>query len=120
VTADATGHQPGTVIVVTVVNGGARVVFTEDQKTDCSIVMLERWDGGGWISLSNCGAERAPRVVAIGPAERSRVVIDTGSSNFVEQSARPGRYRVVFGFRYERVPEGTEPERAVSRTFAID
>jgi hypothetical protein len=116
---EAEVYRSGTAVVLTVVNGGPRTVFTEDQKTDCSIVMLERWDGRGWVALSNCGAERAPRVVPIEPAERSRVVIDTGSPNFAEDPAGSGSYRAVVGFRYERVPEGSEPEQAVSSTFAI-
>ncbi|HEX6967443.1 MAG TPA: hypothetical protein VF174_01250 [Micromonosporaceae bacterium] len=111
---DAATYRPGSVITLTIANDGRRTVYVEDQKTDCSPVMLWRQD----VAYDNCGAERAPRITAIQPGERHTVRIDLGSANFAERPAEPGDYRAVLGYRFGEQPHGEEAAR-VSADLAI-
>ena len=119
VQVDAVRYQAGAAIAVTVVNGGSRPVYTEDQKADCTVVSLQRRTGPEWSALSACGSERAARTVSFAPGEVHRASINTASVNFADQPASPGEYRVVFSFRWAQQPEAGEDGRAESATFTL-
>ncbi|WP_204009224.1 hypothetical protein [Virgisporangium aurantiacum] len=120
VSVDA-GHYPAgrAVIVVSVRNGGPVPVFTDDQKSDCTVALLERRIGQGWVGLRACGAERAPAVVHLEPGAVHVARIDLGSENFRPQPVTPGTYRGVVGYRPAAEPSGEEPQLAVSATFVV-
>lgn len=118
-TTDASRYRLGAVVEATVANASAASVFTQDQKSDCTIVMLEGGTGTGWEAFSTCGSERVSQTVQLAAGEQRRVRIDVGSENFRPQPVVPGVYRVVFTFRWAVVPEGAEPEVAVSEPFEI-
>jgi hypothetical protein len=119
VKVDASQYRTGAVIGVTVVNLSSQAVFTEDQKADCTVVILSRRSGSGWTSISPCGSERAARTVSIGPGEAHQASIDLASANFAEQPAGSGEFRVAFSFRRQATPEAGEDGRVESATFAI-
>ncbi|WP_203911323.1 hypothetical protein [Rhizocola hellebori] len=119
VKVNASQYGIGAVIGVTVVNAGSQPVFTEDQKADCTVVILYRRSGSGWTAVSPCGSERAARTVSLGSGEALEASIDTMSTNFAEQPVEPGEYRVTFGFRWQAGPEAGEAARVESSVFTI-
>jgi hypothetical protein len=120
VSVDAERYPAGRgVVMVTVRNSDPLSIFTDDQKSDCTVALLERRTGENWVGLRACGAERAPSVVRLDPGVVHVARIDLGSENFRPQPATPGTYRVVVGYRRAAGPSGEEPESAVSATFAV-
>lgn len=119
VTPDKDRYPAQGLVSVTVTNAGKEPVFADDQKSDCSIVSLQRQNGPDWVTLLACGSERAPRVVRVGAGERHSVGIDLASEHFRPVPVPPGRYRVMFSYRRAEAPQGSEPEQAVSGTFAV-
>ena len=123
VTTTRSSYRPGEVINVSVVNRGDQSVYSEDQKTDCSIVVLERLTGERWETVTGCGAERAPRVVEVRPGATHTVRIDPTSTNFQGggggPTVRAGTYRIGFTYRMAAGPQGVEPERVRSPAFMI-
>ncbi len=121
----AQAYNAGDVIVGTIANGLSQIIYSQDMKTDCSIVLLERWDGTRWEPIRACLMERAPIVVAIGPGRIRSVAINPRSFNFADPSgagrggARVGRYRITYTFRLAPGRQGEEPNAAFSSTFRI-
>ena len=120
-----TAPSPGQTIAVTVTNRLDRTIYTEDMKTDCSIVVLELLIGDSWEPLIACGMERKPLVVAIKPGETRTVWIDPRSTNFgvapggVDLGFGVGVHRIRFSYRLETEPEGDEPFKVYSPSFQI-
>ena len=116
----------GAAITVRIANGLASVVYTEDSKTDCSIVILERRDGEAWSRIAGCAVERLPAVVALGPRRARTARIDPKSFHLgvPEGSSKPafgaGDYRIRFTFRRTPEPLGIEPEAVFSDTFRVE
>jgi hypothetical protein len=112
-------------ISVRIANGLAAVVYTEDSKTDCSIVFLERRDGEAWTRVGGCGLERLPAVVAIGARRVRTARIDPTSFHLgvpegFPPAIGPGVYRIRFTFRRTPEPLGIEPEAVLSDPFRIE
>ena len=120
VTVDGDRYSIRDGLTATVTNRGRRDVFADDEKSDCTIVMLQRKSGAEWISLRTCGAERAPRVVRIAAGERQTARLNFAGENFRPDPVVPGTYRILFSYRWGATPEGSEPERAQSVIFTID
>jgi hypothetical protein len=116
----------GAVVTVRIANGLESAVYTEDEKTDCSIVFLERKDGEDWTRIAGCGLERLPGVVALGPRRVRTARIDPASFHLgvPEGGPRPafgaGVYRIRFNFRRAPQPLAIEPESVFSDTFRIE
>ncbi|MDI6772680.1 MAG: hypothetical protein QME77_08845 [bacterium] len=118
---------PGDLIRIAVVNGLRQTIYTEDMKSDCSIVLLERYSGGAWQPLPGCALGRAPRVVAIAPGQVRPVEINPRSIHFLSGAPKePGRspigagtYRIRFGYRLARGPEGEETHVVHSELFRV-
>jgi hypothetical protein len=115
VTVQSDRDQGRLLITVTVANGLDRSIFTEDMKTACSIVHLERLVNDRWERIGDCLAERAAAVVEIGAGGDEMVTIDAGHAG-----ATAGTYRAVVTYRLAGGPEGEEPERAESAAFELD
>jgi hypothetical protein len=114
VTVDASQYGRADVVTATVANNGQRAIFADDMKTDCSIVMLQRRDGQNWTGYTTCAMERAPQTVALLPGEHRRMAL-----RLAEDVTGSGSFRVVFRFRLDRQPEGSEPELVTSPTFTV-
>ena len=120
---DAGGYRVGTVIHVTVSNGMDRPVYSEDFKTACSIVTLQRHDSGGWSDITGCALGRPTVTVTVEPGSAERIELDPASFHLAHGSGRPafgaGTYRVAFTYRLERAVAGDAPLAAYSPEFAI-
>jgi hypothetical protein len=112
VTPSAPAYRPGEVIEATVVNGRGDTIYTADGRTDCSIVMLERWDGQRFVPIPACLAGRMDRLVAIGPGLGRTVRIDPGSGHFGGTRLGAGTYRMALDY-------GLDPGRDAARPFVV-
>lgn len=118
--------KEGEAIRAAVANGMPSTIFTEDSKTDCSIVFLERWDGGTWRPVPGCALGRAPIIVAIGSGLGRFVTLNPMSIHLrgdgpptSKPAIRAGMYRIRFTYRLGRDPEGIEPLTSLSQPFII-
>jgi len=114
----------GAALSIRVGNGLESAVYTEDSKTDCSIVVLERKDGETWTRIAGCAVERPPAVVALGPGRVRDARIDPSSVHLGGNGGSPafgaGLYRIRFSFRTRPEPAGIEPETVFSDPFRIE
>ncbi|HZM79448.1 MAG TPA: hypothetical protein VFC19_27270 [Candidatus Limnocylindrales bacterium] len=114
----------GEAVRLTVANGSGKTIYTEDFKTVCSIVMLQRAEGGGaWKDIDGCGLGRPTVTVAIGPGLGHTVEIDPNSTHLRDGGNRTGfaagRYRIKFGYRFDRDRMGEEPLVVYSPEFTV-
>jgi hypothetical protein len=122
VTVSARSYKPRVPIGAVVTNGLRHAIYTQDTKSDCSILLLQRLDGASWADVSGCALGRPPAVVAIGASHARTVAIDPGSINFANGSPTatlpPGTYRLrlTYGFSFQ---EGDEPMAATSPPFVL-
>jgi hypothetical protein len=117
---DASQYRVGAVIHVTVANGTDRPIYTEDFKTDCSIVILQRRDGTAWTDVLGCRLGRPTMTVQIGPALGRTVALDpTGFHLAGGQAFGNGTYRVKFTYRSDPALGGEDPFTAYSAEFAM-
>jgi hypothetical protein len=109
-------------VAATVSNGLDQPIYTEDQKTACSIATLERRAGDSWEPILGCGYERAPSIARIAPDEVVKVEIDPRSTHFGgtgDPAFGEGTYRLVFAWRTEPGPEGHTPHQVTSQEFRV-
>jgi hypothetical protein len=123
VTLDAGDYRVGAVIHVTVANGTDRAVYTEDFKTSCSIVTLQRRDGSGWTDITGCRLGRPTVTVATGPGLGRAVDLDPTGFHLGGTTGGPafgaGSYRVTFTYRLDPTLGTPDPLAAHSPRFTI-
>ncbi|MGH2452903.1 MAG: hypothetical protein ACRDF5_03955 [bacterium] len=118
--------REGEKIQVTIANGLKQSIYTEDSKTDCSIIILQRWHGNTWQPVLGCVLGRAPIVVVIGSGRARLVTINpfsvhlrAGTTEGSKPALRVGPYRIKFAYRLRPGPEFEEPYAVFSPTFRI-
>ena len=123
VASGADRYPVGAPIRASVANGLDRAVYTEDFKTACSIVILQRHDGGTWTDILGCQLGRPTATVTIGPGQGRAVELDPSSFHLTTDAGGPGfgagTYRVKFTYRVEPAPRGEDQLTAYSPEFAI-
>lgn len=118
-------YSVGSTIRATIANGLERTVYALDSKTDCSIAILERWDGKGWQAISGCALGRPPSVIMIGPGRGRVVTINPRSLHLGvgTETSTPafgaGRYRITFTYGFNPESADPEPHASHSPTFRI-
>ena len=125
VVPSAPAFKQGDVIRAVIANGLERALYTEDEKTDCSIVFLERSGADTWHPVPGCALGRLPLVVAIGPG-RGRVVtinpfsihLRMGKPPTAKPAVGAGTYRIRFVYRVD-LAGGAQEFAALSRSFTI-
>jgi hypothetical protein len=111
--------------VITITNTSAAPIYTEDMKSGCTVIILERWAEQDWQPLLGCGSERSPAVVQLDPGESLQVTLDPFSSHFtnglpvVGPAFEPGWYRACLRYRLAPGPEAVEPFSATSDLFSV-
>jgi hypothetical protein len=78
---EASSFAVGEPIRAVVENGLSITIYVADQKTDCSILTLERDVGGIWEPVSACNEGRAPVVVELSSGSSRSITIDPRSSH---------------------------------------
>lgn len=108
IAADHAVYQFGAIITGTVSNGLSQSIFTEDEQTDCSIALLEQWDGATWQPRRGCALRRLALAVVIDAGASASVSIDPRSPHLSMSldappiAIGPGRYRLTFTYRLSR------------------
>lgn len=122
VASTAAEYAVGQPIVATVANGTTRPIYTEDSKTDCSIVTLERRTESGWEVIAGCRFGRPPLIVEIKPGQRVTVKIDPKSvhlSSGGHLGFGAGTYRFRFAYSFVRLLGRVEAVVRFSPEFQI-
>ena len=123
VTPDAGEYRMGAVIKVTVANGTERPVYTEDFKTACTIVTLQRRDGADWTDMIGCALGRPTETVRIGPGLGRTAELDPASIHLNNTPGGPGfgtgSYRLMFTYRLDPAPGTGNPSVVYSEQFAV-
>jgi hypothetical protein len=116
-------YRIGEVVTATVANGSDKPIYTEDFKTVCSIVMLQRSESGAWKEIQGCALGRPTVTVMIEPGAGETITIDPNSFHLRDGGNRlgfgSGTYRVKFGYRLDRGGFGQEPLVVYSPTFEV-
>jgi len=114
----------GEVVVVTVANGLDRTIYSDDFKTDCSIVTLERRAGSEWAPITGCALGRPTMTVAVGSGRGRTITIDSRSMHLQKAAAGAplafgaGIYRITFRYRFS--PQmGAGEQTVYSVTFQV-
>lgn len=122
---DAAAYTEGNVLSVTITNGLDVTIYADDEKTDCSIVVLDRQTGSRWEPLLACGLGRTPVALPIGPGRARTAEINPRSTNFgiAPGSATlgfgAGTYRVTFTYRLDPARGAHEPYSVSLAPFEI-
>jgi hypothetical protein len=118
------GFRVGEVVVVTVANGLDRTIYSDDFKTECSIVTLERQVASRWESITGCALGRPTMTVAIGSERGRTITIDPRSMHLQKAAAGAplafgaGTYRITFRYRFS--PQmGAGEQTVYSATFQV-
>lgn len=123
VASTAAEYAAGQPVVATVANGTTRPIYTEDSKTDCSIVTLERKIPSGWETIAGCRFGRPPLIVEIRPGERVTVTIDPKSTHLSFGGGAlgfgAGTYRFRFAYSFLRALGAVEAVVRFSPEFRI-
>lgn len=120
----AAEFRAGSVLRVIVANGLDRTIYSDDFKTDCSIVTLERRTASGWDPIVGCALGRPTMTVAIGPSRGRTIEIDPRSMHLQKAAAggplafSGGTYRVAFTYRTQPQP-GPQERTVYSAVFQI-
>jgi hypothetical protein len=101
-------YRSGEAVTATVVNGFDRAIYTEDFKTACTIVVLQRMQGDSWTDVTGCALGRPTLTVTIGPGLGQPVTIDANSFHLRDNPIRQGTYRIKFGYGLDRDHFGDE------------
>lgn len=117
-------YTEGEWVVGTVANGLDQTIYVQDQKTDCTIVILEHAaDEGEAEPILGCGQERLTQTVVIEPGAGYRIVINPFSANlaFNASSELPvfgaGVYHLKFSYALQAA--ANENETSYSQNFVV-
>jgi hypothetical protein len=122
VAVDADHYAVGGVIHVSVTNKTDRPIYTEDFKTVCSIVILQRRDGNAWTDILGCRLGRPTVTVEIGPELGKTADLDPASFHLQARGGPAfgvGDYRVKFTYRNDPALGGEDPFAVYSAEFAV-
>ena len=114
-------------VSVTVVNALPQAIVVEDHQSECTVVTLERQEGGGWLAVAPCQLETPTRLVPISSGAAQMVTLrpQDGLQSRVWQA---GTYRFALnysagaenGAEGQTTPAALAPAGVVhSQTFTI-
>ena len=118
-TTNRTSYTSGDAVGVTVRNSSKSSFYTQDGKSSCTIVQLQRFDSvsGVWKAVDPCNGAQAARALLI--AENSSVPFTLAPTSVSDINTwEPGTYRVVV--LYTTKPDGVSAtQEAHSAVFTI-
>lgn len=99
VTVEKQQYAPTGTIVASIHNGLATPIYTRDERSDCTVVNLERWVNNSWHVQAPCvNMQPAPRVVELAPKTVLTQQLAPGLSDSTEGSWPAGKYRISFAY----------------------
>lgn len=119
VTTNLASYTVGDAIGVIVTNSSKTEFFTQDGKSACTVVLLERYDTqkATWTRMDPCNNGQATQTFAI--AENSSVPYTLAPNSSGDPNAwQSGTYRLTV--TYSSQPDGiSNPQEAHSAAFAV-
>jgi hypothetical protein len=92
-------YAPADTIVVTIHNSLATPIFARDERSDCTLVDLERWVNGSWQAVAPCvNMQPVPRVVQLASGAALTQQLTPGQSDFSGDAWPAGTYRIAFAY----------------------
>lgn len=125
VTVAASPIKRGRAIEATVANGLDHTIFTNDAKSACTILVLQRSTGAsasthaGWVDVRGCTVRRRPITFAIGAGRSRHVTVDPASALFGVEVTR-GTYRLAVAYRTVSAPDAADTDRVASEPFVLN
>ncbi len=119
ITTNLAMYATSDAIGVTVTNNSKSDYYTQDGKSACTIVQLERYDttAGKWILVDLCNASQATQVLVI--AQSSSVPYTLAPPSTTDLNAwQPGSYRVLVSYSIQ-ADGATNLQEAHSADFNI-
>lgn len=109
-----TQFHPGDLVMVTVENGLSHSITTEDHRSNCTVIQLQKLVDSSWQPVDKCNALTRTRLVevAAGGSLQQRVGIPTGSD-------AAGTYRMMLTYgSSDEQPTNSGP--VFSSTFVVN
>jgi hypothetical protein len=96
VATDKSHYGPNETITVTIANGLTTTIITQDHKSNCTTVTLERRTGAAWQPQNPCRLMSATRLIRIGPSSTlQQQLLPPGNTS---PGWAVGTYRVAFSY----------------------
>ena len=119
VTTNFSTYTSGEPVGVTVTNSSKSDYYTQNGKSGCTIVQLEKFNAqkGLWLPVDTCNGSQATQTLAI--AESTSVPYTLAPSSSADPNTwQPGTYRI--SVTYSSQGDGiTSPQEAHSAAFTI-
>ena len=92
-------YAPADTIVVTVHNDLATPIFARDERSDCTLVDLERWVNGSWQIEAPCvNMVPRPTIIQLAPGAVLTQQLAPGQSDSSGGAWSAGTYRIAFAY----------------------
>lgn len=119
VTTNLSSYTSGDAIGATVTNNSKSDFYTQNGKSGCTIIQLEKFDtaSGKWTRLDGCNGASPTQTLAI--AESSSVPYTLAPTSTADGNAwQPGTYRVSVVYTTQ-ADGATSPQEAHSAAFTV-
>jgi hypothetical protein len=119
VTTNLSTYTTGDAIGATVTNSSKSGYYTQDGKSACTVVQLERYDSktGAWTHMDSCNNAQPTQTLSIAESTSVPYTLAPTSASDVN-SWESGTYRVSVA--YTTQPDGiTSPQEAHSAAFTV-
>ncbi|MGH2503036.1 MAG: hypothetical protein ACRDID_11025 [Ktedonobacterales bacterium] len=119
VTTNLSTYTAGDAIGATVTNNSKSDFYTQNGKSGCTIIQLEKFDtaSGKWTHLDGCNGASPTQILAI--AESSSVPYTLAPTSSADLNAwQPGTYRVSVAYSTQ-ADGATSPQEAHSAAFTV-
>jgi hypothetical protein len=111
-------YEVGDTILMKVANSNDQEIVSEDHKSSCSIVNMEKQEDKEWaLAGFPCLLRNLTREIKIGPHQDILVKLATINDSSKVTSLKPGTYRIKLDYFFENSPN--EPITAYSDSFQI-
>jgi hypothetical protein len=103
-------------VSATIANDLPQAILVEDHQSECTVVTLERQEGGGWLAVAPCQLETPTRLVPI-PSGTTQAVTLRPEGGPQPRVWQAGTYR--FALRYSVGAEGQTSLAALAPAGAV-
>jgi hypothetical protein len=99
VMVEKSSYAPDDTLVASIHNGLAKPIFARDERSDCTVMDLERWVNSSWQIQAPCvNMQPAPHVVQVALDAVLTQQLAPGLSDATVGSWSAGTYRIAFAY----------------------